>query len=158
MFSKVTQEISGELGQIPVVLVTLLSSLGPPPPHEMGTWQRELAPGSALYWVWGYMFPPFSILLKSLKQVNNSRAWWNDFCHCHALFLLSDLVSWGGRTFDYFTYKGQDISQIPNREYEEEINSDIRPGCSPVLTMVYLSQQLVLGRKGPSVNSMLCWF
>ena len=36
MFSKATQEISGELGQIPVVLVTLLSSLGSPPPTKWG--------------------------------------------------------------------------------------------------------------------------
>lgn len=41
MFCKATQEISEELGQIPVVLVTLLSSLVPPPPH--GDLERGLA-------------------------------------------------------------------------------------------------------------------
>ena len=128
--------------QIPAVLVGLFSLSFP---------SGDLAEGTrvctATWYV--FLFPPFfSSLLESLKQVNSKRAWWNDLCHCHDLFPIGDPVSWSERALMVFTLQCKDIRQIP-RECEKEINSEIRLGVSPGLTMTYLSSQLALGSKDP---------
>lgn len=135
---KATHEICKIFGQILVILVTLLSSLSSPIgdlAEETGT-RVCTAVGVAVC-----MIPPFSIPLEPLKPVGE----WLKGLVKWPLSLPWSLSSGWPRQLRWESHclslptRCQDISQIPSRECEEEINSEIRPGLSPGLTMIYLS-------------------